>query len=94
MSTTGQVATILMCVTSDGSSSGSSSICPAGFMVGTQQAYVLSADSQPYFDRLSQPFSQEAGAGIFALAFGTVLFAYQISKYIGSIVDMVKRAIP
>ena len=81
-----------MCVTSsDGSTSGSSSICPAGYTVATQQAYVISSDSQAYFDSLTQPFDIAAAGDLWAGIFISVISLYLVAKGAGMVANFVKK---
>ncbi len=86
----GSIQTVLNCIPSAYSWQ-TQAPCPSGYSVSVTQAYLLDPSQQPLYESLSSPFDYAYAAGIWGLAFSTVVGLYFVSHGIALVLGMIRR---
>lgn len=86
--TTGSIQTVVVCVAA---AKAPNTICPAGMVMTTTQAYVLDVSQQASFVASVAPFDYVQAASIWTFAFTFVVGLFLVSKSSGTILQMIRR---
>jgi hypothetical protein len=91
----GSLQNVLVCVPATSATQAESAICPSiggqVFQPAQVQAYLLDPSQQGSLEAVFEPFDYGYAAGVWSLAFTTVVGLYFVSHGIGLVLGMIRR---
>jgi len=91
----GSVQSVVVCIPSSGATAAQQVTCPkvgAQFYVPSKvQAYLIDPSQKNNFDAALEPFNYAYAAGVWSLAFCSVVGLYFVSHSIGLVLGLIRR---